>query len=141
MDHIVYLDAKAKEAEMIFAGTKTMIIRGAAGRKIPHGRVFENDVLYFVLNNASAKVFARAVVKKVINSEKLTPPESAKLIEDNQSKLRLTEKQLDRWSGKRYLVLIEIENPEELTPFAFNKGEFTNMDDWLPVEDINKVKL
>ena len=47
MDHIVYVDAKSKELGSILDGFKTMIIRGAAGRKLPHGRVSEGDVLYF----------------------------------------------------------------------------------------------
>jgi len=45
MDHIVYLDAKAKEFEKLSEGSKTMIIRGAAGRKLPHGRVSQGDIL------------------------------------------------------------------------------------------------
>ena len=44
-DHVVYLDAKAQELSRIISGEKTMILRGAAGRKMPYGRVFEKDVL------------------------------------------------------------------------------------------------
>ncbi len=33
MDHVVYLDAKADELRKLINGEKTMIIRGAAGRK------------------------------------------------------------------------------------------------------------
>jgi len=44
MDHIVYLDAKAKELENLKAGVKTMIARGAMGRKLPHGRVHAGDI-------------------------------------------------------------------------------------------------
>lgn len=40
MDHVVYLDAKEKELNKLLSGQKTMIIRGAAGRKMPYGRVF-----------------------------------------------------------------------------------------------------
>ncbi|KUO64077.1 MAG: hypothetical protein APF84_08180 [Gracilibacter sp. BRH_c7a] len=32
MDHVVYLDAKAKELEKLLEGSKSMIIRGATGR-------------------------------------------------------------------------------------------------------------
>ena len=35
MDHVVYLDHKAKELDLLEKGVKTMIIRGAMGRKIP----------------------------------------------------------------------------------------------------------
>ncbi|MFQ3548337.1 MAG: hypothetical protein SNJ70_01125 [Armatimonadota bacterium] len=140
MDHVVYLDAKAKELENLIPGKKTMIIRGAAGRKLPHGRVFENDILYFINNNAEGEVKAKAVVKSVFNSDKLTADESAKLVKDNQDKLQLTDKQFERWSGKRYLVLIEVSNIELITPFAIDKSNYGNMDDWLPVENIDSVR-
>jgi hypothetical protein len=39
MDHIVYLDARAKELENLENGNKTMIVRGAMGRKLPYGKV------------------------------------------------------------------------------------------------------
>ncbi len=48
MDHVVYLDAKSNEFEKLRDGSKTMIIRGAAGRKLPYGRVNRGDVLYFI---------------------------------------------------------------------------------------------
>ena len=43
MDHVVYVDAKAKELSEILKGNKSMIIRGAAGRKMPYGRVSKDD--------------------------------------------------------------------------------------------------
>ena len=39
MDNIVYLDFKARELENLKNGQKTMIIRGAMGRKLPYGRL------------------------------------------------------------------------------------------------------
>ena len=32
MDHVVYLETAANEMDRLLGGTKTMIIRGAAGR-------------------------------------------------------------------------------------------------------------
>ena len=66
MDHVVYVDAKAKEMEILLSGKKTMIIRGATGRKLPYSR---------------------------------------------------------------------------LAPFPIDKSEYGNMDDWLPVEDIESVRV
>lgn len=37
MDHIVYCDKKAKELPRLLSGEQTMVIRGATGRKLPHG--------------------------------------------------------------------------------------------------------
>ena len=70
MVHLVYCDNTGKRGEKvldkILAGTKSMVVRGAAGRKIPHSRVFEGERLYF-MEKGSARVTATAVVKTVQN--------------------------------------------------------------------------
>ena len=57
MVHLVYCDNTGKKGEKvldkILSGTKTMIIRGAAGRKIPHSRVFKGEELYLSLIHIS----------------------------------------------------------------------------------------
>ena len=140
MDHVVYLDTTAKELENLLSGKKTMIIRGATGRKLPHGRVDAGDVLYFINNNAEGTVRAKAVVASAFHSEKMTEDESRRLVKQNQPKLCLTKKQFQRWAGKRYIVLIEVSGVKEIPPFAIDKSSYGNMDDWLPVEKIETVK-
>jgi hypothetical protein len=141
MDHVVYLDAQAKELENLLSTHKTMIIRGATGRKIPHGRVDAGDMLYFINNNAEGMVRAKAKVKSAFHSEKMTEDESRALVEKNQPKLSLTEKQVKRWAGKRYIVLIEVVDVKEVKPFTIDKSAYGNMDDWLPVEKIETVRI
>lgn len=139
MDHVVYLDAKAKEMDKLLSGEKTMVIRGAAGRKMPYGRVNEKDVLYFINNNAEGLVKAKALVRWVFNSEKMTKEESIQLVEAHQDKLNLSPVQFKRWAEKRYLVLIEVSQFEELDPFRIDKSDYGNMDDWLPVGNITNI--
>ena len=141
MDHVVYVDAKANEMEKLLNGEKKMIIRGAAGRKLPYRRVDAGDVLYFINNNAEGQVKAKAIVSNVFNSEKMTKEESIALVEENQEKLKLTKKQFKRWSGKRYIVLIEVKSVEGIEAFEIDKSDYGNMDDWLPVENIENVKV
>ena len=141
MDHVVYLDAIAKELDLLLSNQKTMIIRGATGRKMPYGRVNQGDILYFINNNAEGVILALAEVKNVINSDKLTEEESAQLINSYQEKLQLTKKQYDRWAGKRFLVLIEISGVKKVEPFQIDKSNYGNMDDWLPVEQIERVRI
>lgn len=141
MDHVVYLDAQADELENLLAGKKTMIVRGAAGRKLPYGRVNPGDTLYFLNNNGKGLVQACAKVSQILNSEPLTPEASQKLLANHQDTLELTKKQQQRWSGKRYLVLITVEAIQKLEPFQIDRSGYGNMDDWLPVGDINRVKI
>ncbi|HSL45341.1 MAG TPA: hypothetical protein VK897_18040 [Anaerolineales bacterium] len=141
MDHVVYLDAQAQELEALLSGQKTMIIRGATGRKLPHGRVNAGDILYFINNNAEGMVRAKAIVKSAFHSDRLSEEDSRRLVEQNQPKLHLTEKQMKRWAGKRFIVLIEVADVSQVRPFAIDKSNYGNMDDWLPVEKIESVRL
>lgn len=140
MDHVVYVDAKANEMEKLLSKEKNMIIRGAAGRKLPYKRVDIGDVLYFINNNGEGLVKAKAVVSDVFNSDKMTKEESIALVEKNQDKLQLTKKQVKRWAGKRYIVLIEVKEIKSIDAFGIDKSNYGNMDDWLPVEKIENVK-
>lgn len=140
MDHVVYVDTKARELEKLLAGEKTMIIRGATGRKLPHGRVHSGDRLFFIQNKGDGMVRACAEASAVFNSEKLTEEESITIVESNQPKLSLTLDQVKRWAGKRYLVLIEVKDVQPVEPFAIDRSGYGNMDDWLPVEEIEQVK-
>ena len=38
------------------------------------------------------------------------------------------------------LVLIEVENVKAVEEFGIDRSRYGNMDDWLPVEDIDSVK-
>lgn len=135
MVHLVYCDNKEKELLKILDGSKTMIIRGAAGRKIPHSRVFKDEILYF-MEKGSKKITAKAMVVDVQNFIKLNDEEITKNIEYNNDKLQLSEKQKKRWH-KKCLCLIEFSNVEEISPLEFDHQ--SNMDYWLIIEKIEDV--
>lgn len=139
MVHLVYCDNAGKKGEKvldkILAGTKTMVIRGASGRKIPHSRVFEGERLYF-MEKGSALITTTAIVKNVQNFVKLADEEITKVLEENQSKLNLSEKQKVRWH-KKCLCLVEFENVIQIEPLNFEHQG--NMDDWLIIDKIEDV--
>lgn len=139
MVHLVYCDNVGKSGEKvldkIMEGTKTMVLRGAAGRKIPHSRVFENDTLYF-MQKGTSEITITAKVTSIQNFVKLTEDEIIKVLADNQSKLNLSEKQKERWH-KKCLCLVEFKEVKKITPLAFDHQG--NMDDWLIIEKIEDV--
>lgn len=135
MVHLVYCDNKEKVLEKILDGSKTMIIRAAAGRKIPHSRVFDGEKLYF-MKKGTGKISATATVKSVQNFVKLSEDEIEKVLNDNQEFLSLSEKQQQRWHRK-CMCLVEFENVSEISPLDFDHPN--NMDDWLIIEKIEDV--
>ena len=136
MVHLVYCDNAGKKGvrvlDKIIAGTKTMVVRGAAGRKIPHSRVFEGERLYFI-EKGSASITATAIVKSVQNYVKLSEEEITRILSENSGKLNLSDKQMVRWH-KKCLCLVEFDNVEEIVPIAFEHQ--SNMDDWLILKRI-----
>lgn len=139
MVHLVYCDNVGKKGEKvldkILAGRKTMVVRGAAGRKIPHSRVFAGEILYF-MEKGSGKITAKAAVKDVENYVKLPEGEIDRVLEEHQSKLNLSEKQKVRWH-KKCLYFVELEDVQEIEPLEFDHQG--NMDDWLILEKIEDV--
>ncbi|WP_086347345.1 hypothetical protein [Candidatus Enterococcus clewellii] len=139
MEHLVYTDAKSKVFDKIMAGEKTLIVRGAAGRKLPHSRVFVGETLYFIENNGSGEIKGTAIVKSVFNSEKMTAEESTEILEGKQDQLQLSAAQKKRWYGKKILCLIEIEQPKLIEPMYLDRQK--NMDDWLIIENIGDITV
>lgn len=140
MVHLVYCDNTGKKGERVLdkisSATKTMVVRGAAGRKIPHSRVFEGEIIYF-MEKGAASISAFAIVKSVQNYVKLTEEEIIKVLDDNQDKLNLTEKQKERWH-KKCLCLVEFGDVQQIEPpLAFDHQG--NMDDWLIIDKIEDV--
>ena len=111
MVHLVYCDDKSKVLNKILDGSKTMVVRGAAGRKIPHSRVNEGETLYF-MQKGSKKISAKATVTHVENY------------------LKLTEEEI--------IILVEFSNVEKIEP-AYDFDHQGNMDDWLIIDKIEDV--
>lgn len=140
MVHLVYCDNAGKQGDRvldrILAGRKTMVARSAAGRKIPHSRVFPGESLYF-MEKGSLKVSAQAVATNVENYVKLSEDEINQLFDKNADKLALTDKQRDRWH-KKCVCLVEFDQVQPIDPpLAFEKQN--NMDDWLIIDKIQDV--
>lgn len=137
--HLVYCDNVGKKGEKvidkILEGTKTMIVRGAAGRKIPHSRVFTGETLYF-MEKGSAQITVQATVINVENYVKLTEEETINVLETNQHKLNLSDKQKNRWL-KKCLCLVEFQDVTLIETLEFDHQG--NMDDWLIIEKIEDV--
>ncbi len=111
------------------------------GRKMPHGRTEPNDTLYFMLNNGSGMVLAKANAQAVFCSGQLSKEESKELVDRFADKLMLNTDLHRRFRGKRYLTLITLSDFKTIEPFSINREDYGNMDDWLPVGNIESVRL
>lgn len=139
-EHLVYLDSKAKELEKILNNEKTMIIRGANGKKCPlGGRAKTNDIIYFVETGGDMIVAYKGIISYVVESYKMAPEESIEFIKKYEKELNLSREQYSRWSIKKCLAVFRISDIEKIKPFKYDRKN--NMDDWIITSDINKLKL
>lgn len=138
-EHLVYLDSKANELKKLLNNEKTMIIRGANGKKCPlGGRAKINDIIYFVETGNNMIVTHKAIISNIEEKYKMTTEESISFIKKYDRKLNLSKEQYDRWSIKKCLAVYEISNIIEIAPFKYERKN--NMDDWIITNDINKLK-
>ena len=138
-EHLVYLNKEGKELQKLLAGEKNAIIRGAAGRKSPlGGRAKVGDRVYFVETGGDLLVTHRGMIENVIETEKMTPEESQQFVEQHQSELNLSKKQMERWAGKKFLAIYRIAELEAIEPFTYQRGK--NMDDLVITSSIEEIK-
>ena len=138
-EHLVYLNKEGKELQKLLAWEKNAIIRGAAGRKSPlGGRAKVGDRVYFVETGGDLLVTHRGMIENVIETEKMTPEESQQFVEQHQSELNLSKKQMERWAGKKFLAIYRIAELEAIEPFTYQRGK--NMDDWVITSSIEEIK-
>lgn len=133
MVHIVYCNTN--EIDKILEGSKTMIIRGAEGRKVPHSRVFIDETLYFMDKNTKT-IVASAEVTDVQNYVKLKNDEITEVMENNDDKLLLSEDEKKHWH-KRCLCLIEFANAKAIEPLNYNAK--STLDNWQIKESLEEV--
>ncbi|MDQ0362715.1 hypothetical protein [Breznakia pachnodae] len=139
-EHLVYLNDKAKELEKLINKEKTMIIRGAAGKKVPlGGRAKVDDIVYFVETGGDMLITHRGIISKVIETEKMTKEESVAFVDKYEKELNLSKDQYKRWAGKKFLAVFEIDKLEAVEPFKYNRE--SNMDDWIITESIEDIKI
>ena len=135
MVHVVYCNNKTKVLSKILSGEKSMIVRGAAGRKIPHSRVFQGETLYF-MEKGSKKISARAKVSFVENHVKIPEETIYEVFDKYEKKMALTSQERKRWH-KKCLCLVAFEDVKEIEALDFDHQG--NMDDWLIIEKIEDV--
>jgi hypothetical protein len=140
MDHVVYVSRAAKEMDRLLTGGRTMLVRGSFGKKVPYGRVNEGDRLFFATGNSSRNVVkAKAEVCSVLDSEKLTGIEPECLLAEHADQLQLSDVEMGKWSGKRFLTLIGIDDFNPVVPFTIAARGSGEDDDWIVLDNIDEI--
>ena len=140
MDHVVYVSRSFKELDKLIAGGRSMLVRGSIGKKLPYGKVSAGDRLFFATGNSSRNVVkAAASAGDVFDSPKLTGIEPECLLADHAGKLQLSDVEMAKWSVKKYLTLIELEEINPVVPFTIAARGNGDDDDWIMLDNIDEI--
>ena len=138
MDHIIPLAPPSTELDHFLQGKITYLLRGGMGKKAPYGKIKLGDSLYFAEGN---EIKAAATVGKLLQPDKLGKEQSSALISGFTDQLRLTPDQELKYVGKRYIVLIQIDDIQSVDPFLINPEKTDNSEDWMMIRNISRAKL
>lgn len=116
-----------------------MLVRGSRGKKAPYGRVRPGDALFFATGSRRNVVKATALALAVLDSPAMSIGERGDLLAFYNDRLLLSDQELEKWSGKRYLTLIGLMGVSPVVPFSIAARGHGEDDDWLVLEDIDAV--
>ncbi len=136
MEHVFFCDKKEKVLEKFVNLERTMILRAADSRKIPHSRVFKGEKIYFTEKD-SREVSYVATIKNVYNYTKLPLTQVKRELIKYYKELNLTSKEKEK-ALKKCLCLIEVENMKKIETFKIKKQ--APLIDWIILENIDILK-
>ena len=116
-----------------------MLVRGSLGKKLPYGRVSEGDRLFFATGSGRNVVKAKAGVSSVFDSPKLSGIEPECLLAEHAEQLLLSDIEMGKWSGKRFLTMIGLADFSPVVPFTIAARGNGDADDWIVLDNIDEI--
>lgn len=132
MDHVAIMKASWGMTEKIARGEKTIESRWFKMKARPWDRVNPGDMIYF--KDTGKPVTVRAIVEEVRQAK---DADGASIIREFGDQICLQKAP----TGKSFVILIFLKDPERVPPFQINKQGFGSMAAWLTVDTIEKIKM
>ncbi len=142
MDHVAIMKKSWGLTPKILSGKKTIESRWYKNKAIPWDRIKAGDIMYF--KNSGEQVTLKANVRKVLQFENLRPSRVRGILNEYGQEDGINHKDTSKFyqlfKGKRYCILMFLENAQSVEPFNINKSGFGAMSAWITVDDIKSIK-
>ena len=131
--------------QKILSGEKTVESRWYRNKYKPWGKIVAGESVYFKDSGGPVKI--KAVVKKVLQFEKLTPSKVKEILNRyaQADGLGIDKNQISKYyqmfKDKKYCLIIFLDKPQEIKTFNIDKSGFGAMASWLVVDNLNKLKI
>lgn len=143
MDHIAIMKKRWGLLEKILSGEKTIESRWYKTRRAPWGQIKPGDTVWF--KNSGEPVTVRAVVKKILEFEDLTPEKVREILDKYGEADGVTHEQIphyyDLFKNKKYCMPIFLKGIQKVKPFNIDKSGFGAMAAWISVDKINLIRV
>jgi hypothetical protein len=139
MEHLAILDKKRKLLAKVLSGEKTVESRWYMQRRAPWGVIKTGETIYF--KESGGPVVVRARVAGVLQEE-LTPEKEAALVRRYGKAIGFSDDGLRDFipRGKRYCILVFLEDVQRIAPFEIDKTGFGLMAAWITAPSIAALR-
>ena len=135
MNHLVVLDAQARELEKILSGVKTMLVKEFdAAHPVSPG-----DSLYFLREKGDCELRVQAAVVRVLFLTSNLEPDLSQPLKELQFKLQFTEHQFDYWSVKKQILLVEFDSARKMDVIQVAPAKTADRSDWIAFADLTLI--
>jgi ASC-1-like (ASCH) protein len=138
MDHLAILNKKLNLLQKIISGEKTIESRWYVNKKAPYGCIKKGDIVYF--KNSGEPVSVKTVVGGVLQFDNLNNDKILQILKEYGKRLGVDESYASNIGGKKYCVLIFLENVKEIKQFDIDKKGYGMMSAWISVDNIVRIK-
>lgn len=139
MDHVAIMTPGWKMIPRILDGEKTIESRWYQTRRAPWGKIEKGDRVFFKDSGKAITVMAR--VKRVWQFEIHDLNEAEKIVAEFGGRICLVDSDVGSWPRvPKYCVLVELQDPASITPFAIDKRGFGAGTAWMTMDSIEKIK-
>ena len=138
MNHLVFLDTRARELEKILSGVKTMLVKAFDPAQTSAHPVCPGDSLYFLRDNGESVVRVRATVTRVLFLSSDSDQDLAHTLKEMQPRLQLTEDQYNHWSAEQQVLLVEFESAHKTGVIHVAPDRIADRSDWIAFEAFNR---
>lgn len=138
MEHLAILNKKLNLLQKIISGEKTIESRWYLHKKAPYGCIKKGDIVYF--KDSGEPVSAKAIVSSVLQFDDLNDAKILRILKEYGKQLGVDESYASNIKGKKYCVLMFLENVKEIEPFDIDKKGYGLMSAWISVDNIWKIK-
>lgn len=140
MDHLAILDKKRNLLQKIISGDKTIESRWYQTKRTPWNNIKSGDTIYF--KDAGELVTVKASVKDVLFFDDLDRVKVLKIIQKYGKAIGFnTLEYTEYFDGKKYCILMFLEDVKEIKPFDINKTGFGNACAWITLRDIKEIRM